>query len=98
MRRPLICALLLSSFGLAHVLAACGTTPVGTQSCKNGICTITLKGEGASVRVGSGDGNTLELLGTDGTTARVKVDQNEGTLRTGGLRRQPHDRTEVGGR
>jgi hypothetical protein len=82
MRRAAVRTFTLSPLLLAAFLAACSSTS-SSQVCKSGVCTITLSGDGASVKVGAGDGNTLELLGTDGTTARVKVDANEGTLRTG---------------
>ena len=82
MRRSVVRVSLLSLLGLALALTGCGSTPKSSQSCKNGICTITLEGEGAQVKVGSGDGNTLELLEIDGSNARVKVNQNKGTLRT----------------
>lgn len=69
--------ILVPLLGAALLLAACTSS---TQSCKDGICSITLSGKGASVKVGGDDGSTLELVSTDKTTARFKVDGSEGNL------------------
>lgn len=70
-------ALLLPVVAVALFLAACTSS---TQTCKNGICSISLSGKGASVKVGGDGGSTLELISTDKTTARFKVDGTEGNL------------------
>lgn len=75
--RPLILLPLLSA---ALLLAACTST---TQTCKDGICSISLSGDGASVTVGGDGGSTLELVSIDGQTARFKVDATEGDLTKG---------------
>lgn len=74
--RPLLLTPLLAA---ALLLSACTSS---TQTCKDGLCSITLSGNGASVTVGGdGDGgSTLELVSTDGKSARFKVDGTEGNL------------------
>lgn len=72
--------LLPSLAALSLSLAACTST---TQSCDGGICSISLSGDGASVTVGGDGGSTLELVSTDGQTARFKVEGTEGNLTKG---------------
>lgn len=72
--------LLLPLVVVSLLLSACTSS---TQTCKDGICSITLSGKGASVTVGGDDGSTLELVSTDDTTARFKVDGTEGNLTKG---------------
>lgn len=72
---PSIAALLA-----AASLAACTTN---SQVCSDGVCKISLSGEGASSKLGGDDGDTIELVSSDGKTAKIKIAGQEGSVTQG---------------
>lgn len=77
---PRLVAPLVATALAAVTLAGC---TVETQSCKNGTCTLKLKGANASDKLGGDGGSTITLLSTTDKTAKVKIGENTGELTVG---------------
>jgi hypothetical protein len=71
----------LSALLLTTTLAACTST---TQTCKDGVCNMTLSGKGSSMKAGSGDsGSLVTFVSAKGKTAVIKVGSESATLTVG---------------
>lgn len=74
---PRLLAVLSASTLATLALAGC---TVETQTCKNGACTIKLKGANSSGTLGSG-GSKITLISTTADSAKIKLDDNTGVLK-----------------
>ncbi|MDQ8043276.1 MAG: hypothetical protein AAGC46_10125 [Solirubrobacteraceae bacterium] len=75
---PRLLAALSASTLAAVALAGC---TVETQTCKNGVCTIKLKGANSSGTLGGDGGSKITLLSTTDDSAKVKLGANTGVLK-----------------
>lgn len=70
------------SAAVLAVVALAGCT-VETETCKDSVCTIKLRGANASTTLGGEGGDPVTLLGADGKTAKLKIGSDTGTLTVG---------------
>lgn len=69
----------LATSGLALTLAACTSA---TYTCKDNVCNISLSGKNAETTIGE-SGSKVTLISADGTTAKVKIANQETELEKG---------------
>lgn len=71
---------LVATLLAAGTLAGCTTN---SQVCKDGVCKISLSGEGASSPLGGEGSDSIELVSSDGKTAKIKIAGQEGEVTAG---------------